>query len=65
MKGITFGIAFVATVVLVLVGVAMFPILAQAATRNNEIVFGFFLGPFCVMLFICWLGEKLVLKFSK
>jgi uncharacterized membrane protein len=65
MKGITFGVAFVATIVLVLVGVWMFPVLAQAATQNNEIVFGFFLGPFCVILFLSWIGEKLVLKALK
>ncbi len=65
MKGITFGVAFVVTVVLVLVGVVMFPVLAQAATQNNEIVFGFFLGPFCVVLFFCWMIEKIVLKASR
>jgi ABC-type spermidine/putrescine transport system permease subunit II len=65
MKGITFGIAFVATVVAVLVGVWMFPVLAQAATQNNEVVFGFFLGPFCVILFFSWLGEKLLLSVFK
>jgi apolipoprotein N-acyltransferase len=62
MKPITFGFAFILTICLVIVGVAMFPILAQAATQNNEIVFGFFLGPFCVILFLSWIGEKLVLK---
>jgi hypothetical protein len=45
--------------------VVMFPVLAQAATQNNEIVFGFFLGPFVVILFFCWVGEKLVLKLAK
>jgi len=43
----------------------MFPVLAQAATTNNEVVFGFFLGPFVVVLFFCWLGEKLLLKVFK
>jgi apolipoprotein N-acyltransferase len=62
MKPVTFGFAFILTICLVIVGVAMFPILAQAATQNNEIVFGFFLGPFCVILFLSWMGEKLVLK---
>ncbi|MCL5876714.1 MAG: hypothetical protein M1540_02760 [Candidatus Bathyarchaeota archaeon] len=65
MKPTTFAVAFVLTVCLVLVGVAMFPVLAQAATQNNEFVFGFFLGPFVVVLFFCWLGEKLLLKALK
>ncbi len=65
MKPLTFGFAFIATACLVIVGVVMFPVLAQAATQNNEIVFGFFLGPFCVILFFSWLGEKLLLKVFK
>ncbi len=65
MKPVTFAFAFVLTACLVLVGVVMFPVLAQAATQNNEIVFGFFLGPFCVILFFSWLGEKLLLKVFK
>ncbi len=66
MKGITFAVAFVLTVCFVIAGVALFPdVLGQAATQNNEIVFGFFLGPFVVVLFLSWLGEKLVLKVLK
>jgi uncharacterized membrane protein YqaE (UPF0057 family) len=66
MKGITFAVAFILTVCLVIAGIIMFPdILGQAATQNNEIVFGFFLGPFVVFLFLGWLGEKLVLKVFK
>jgi hypothetical protein len=40
-------------------------ILGQAATSNNEIVFGLFLGPFSVLLFFGWLGEKIVHKLWK
>ncbi len=65
MKPATFAIAFILTVCIVIAGVVMYPVLAQAATQNNEIVFGFFLGPFCVILFFCWLGEKLVLRIIK
>jgi apolipoprotein N-acyltransferase len=65
MKPATFAFAFVFTVCLVLVGVWMFPVLAQAATQNNEIVFGFFLGPFCVILFFSWIGEKVLLRVFK
>jgi len=39
--------------------------LGQAATQNNEFVFGFFLGPFCVLLFLGWLSEKLFFKLTK
>ena len=66
MKPLTFGIVFVLTICLVIAGVVLFPeVLGQAATQNNEIVFGFFLGPFCVLLVLGWLGEKLVLKILK
>jgi hypothetical protein len=37
-------------------------ILGQAATNNNEFVFGLFLGPFVVLLFFAWMGEKIILK---
>ena len=63
MKSITFAAAFVLTVCFVIAGIVMFPdVLGQAATQNNEIVFGFFLGPFVVLLCLGWLGEKIVLK---
>jgi len=66
MKPLTFGIVFVLTICLVISGVILFPdVLGQAATQNNEIVFVLFLGPFCVLLVLGWLGEKLVLKILK
>ena len=66
MKGITFAIAFILTACFVIAGVVLYPdVLGQAATQNNEFVFGFFLCPFFVVLFFCWLGEKLVLKIFK
>jgi hypothetical protein len=66
MKPLTFAIAFILTICVVIAGIAMFPdVLGQAATQNNEIVFGFFLGPFVVFLGLGWLGEKLVLKAFK
>ncbi len=66
MKGITFAIAFILTVCFVIGGVALYPnILGRAAASNNEFVFGFFLGPFSVLLFFGWIGEKIVLKMRK
>lgn len=66
MKGITFAIAFFLTTCIVIGGVALYPnILGQAASSNNEFVFGFFLGPFFVLLFFAWIGEKIVLKVRK
>jgi hypothetical protein len=65
MKPATFATAFILTVCFVIAGVVTYPVLAQAATQNNEIIFGFFLGPFCAILFFCWIGEKLVLKILK
>jgi hypothetical protein len=66
MKGVTFAIAFILTIVLVIGGTLLYPnILGQAATQGNDFVFGFFLIPFFVLLFFCWLGEKLVLKVFK
>ena len=66
MKGITFAVAFVLTVCVVIGGVWLYPsILGQAATYNNDFIFGFFMVPFCVLLFFAWIGEKIVLKVWK
>ena len=66
MKGITFAVAFILTACLVIVGIMVYPnVLGQAATNNNDLVFAFFLGPFCVLLFFAWMGEKIVLKVWK
>ena len=66
MKGVTFAVAFILTACLVIAGIVVYPnILGQAATNNNDLVFAFFLGPFCVLLFFTWVGEKIVLKVWK
>ena len=66
MKGVTFAVAFVLTVCLVIAGIVIYPdVLGRAATSNNDLVFAFFLGPFCVLLFFAWVGEKVVLKVWK
>jgi len=66
MKWVTFTVAFVLTVVLVIGGVMLYPeVLGKAATANNDFVFELFLGPFVVLLFFAWVGEKLVLKVWK
>ncbi len=66
MKGITFAVAFVLTAVLVIGGIMLYPdILGKAATSNNDFVFELFLGPFVVLLFFAWVGEKVVLKVWK
>jgi hypothetical protein len=66
MKPVTFAVAFVLTVCFVIGGVALYPnILGQAAVYNNEFVFGFFLGPFFVLLFLSWIGEKIVLNLRR
>ena len=66
MKWVTFTVAFVLTVVLVIGGVILYPeVLGKAATANNDFVFELFLGPFVVLLFFAWVGEKLVLKVWK
>ncbi len=66
MKWVTFAVAFVLTICLIIVGVIAYPeVLGQAATSNNEFVFALFLGPFFVLLFLSWLGEKLVLRVLK
>ena len=66
MKAVTFAVAFILTTCLVIGGVAVYPnILGQAATSNNEFVFGLFLGPFFVLLFFAWIGEKIILRIRK
>ena len=66
MKGITFAVAFVLTAMLVLASIMLYPdILGKAATSNNDLVFAFFLGPFVVLLFFAWIGEKVVFKVWK
>jgi hypothetical protein len=63
MKWVTFTVAFVLTVVLVIGGIIVYPeVLGKAATANNDFVFELFLGPFVVLLFFAWVGEKLVLR---
>lgn len=66
MKGITFAVAFILTVILVITGIMVYPnILGKAATTNNDFVFELFLGPFVVLLFFAWVGEKVVLRVWK
>ena len=66
MKWVTFTVAFVLTVVLVIGGIMVYPeVLGKAATANNDFVFELFLGPFVVLLFFAWVGEKLVLRVWK
>ena len=66
MKAVTFAIAFILTTCFVIGGVALYPnILGQAAATNNEFVFGLFLGPFFVLCFFAWIGEKIVLRLRK
>ncbi len=66
MKGITFIFAFILTACLIITGIAVYPgILGQAATSNNDFVFALFLGPFFVILFFSWVGEKVVRKILK
>jgi len=66
MKWVTFAIAFFLTAALVIAGVALYPeVLGQAASANNDFVFALFLGPFFVVLFFAWLGEKVVIRLWK
>lgn len=66
MKWITFTVAFVLTIFLVIGGIMVYPeVLGKAATANNDFVFELFLGPFVVLLFFAWIGEKLVLRVWK
>jgi hypothetical protein len=66
MKGVTFAAAFVLTAVLVIAGIMLYPdVLGKAATANNDFVFELFLGPFVVVLFFAWVGEKVLLKVLK
>ena len=66
MKVVTFAMAFILTACLVIAGIILFPnILGKAATANNDFVFELFLGPFVVLLFFAWVGEKVVLKVFK
>jgi hypothetical protein len=66
MKWVTFAVAFLLTTAIVIAGVVLYPeVFGQAATANNDYVFTLFLGPFFVVLFCSWLGEKLLLKILK
>jgi len=66
MKWVTFAVAFLLTTAIVIAGIVLYPeVLGQAATANNDYVFALFLGPFIVVLFCSWLGEKLLLKTLK
>ncbi|MCW4029830.1 MAG: hypothetical protein NWE92_09330 [Candidatus Bathyarchaeota archaeon] len=66
MKAVTFAVAFILTICLVIAGVILYPeMFGQAVTSNNEFVFAMFLGPFCMLLVLGWIGEKLVLRVLK
>ncbi len=66
MKWFTFAVAFLLTSAFVIGGIALYPeVLEKAATANNDFVFELFLGPFFVVLFFAWMGEKAVLRFLK
>jgi hypothetical protein len=66
MKWVTFVVAFLLTSALVIGGVAFYPdVFGKAATENNDFVFELFLGPFFVVLFFAWIGEKVVLRLWK
>ncbi len=66
MKWVTFAVAFILTTILVITGIMVYPeVLGKAATANNDFVFELFLGPFAVLLFFAWVGEKIVLKVWK
>ncbi len=66
MKWITFTVAFLLTVALVIGGIALYPeVLGKAATANNDFVFKLFLGPFFAVLFFAWIGEKVVIGLWK
>ena len=61
MKWVTFAVTFLLTAALVIAGVAVYPeVLGKGATANNDFVFQLFLGPFFVVLFFAWMGEKVV-----
>ena len=61
MKWVTFAVTFLLTAALVIAGVAVYPeVLGKGATANNDFVFELFLGPFFVVLFFAWMGEKVV-----
>jgi hypothetical protein len=63
MKWVTFTVAFLLTAALVISGIMVYPeILGKAATANNDFVFELFFGPFIVLLFFAWAGEKMVLR---
>jgi hypothetical protein len=66
MKGLTFGVAFVLTIIIVIGGALLYPaVMGQAATFNNSYVFSFFLATFLSLLILGWIGEKIVYKTSK
>jgi hypothetical protein len=63
MKWVTFTVAFLLTTALVISGIMVYPeILGKAASANNDFVFELFFGPFIVLLFFAWVGEKMVLR---
>jgi hypothetical protein len=66
MKWVTFAVAFLLTAALAIAGVAVYPeVLGKAATANNDFVFESFLGPFFVVMFFVWMGEKVMRRLWK
>jgi hypothetical protein len=66
MKGLTFGVAFVLTICIVIAGTWVYPtIVGQAVTFNNNYIFSFFLATFLMLLALGWIGEKIAHNISK
>ena len=66
MKWVTFTVAFILTATLIIAGIMVYPeVLGKAATANNDFVFELFVGPFVVLLFFAWVGERVVLRVWK
>jgi membrane protein DedA with SNARE-associated domain len=66
MKWVTFTVAFILTAALIITGIMVYPeVLGKVATTNNDFVFELFLGPFLVLLFFAWVGERVVLRVWK
>jgi hypothetical protein len=59
MKWVTFAVAFLLTVALVIGGVALYPeVLGKATTANNDFVFELFLGPSLLFYFLLGWEKK-------
>jgi hypothetical protein len=61
MNKVTFAVAFILTIIIILGGTIAYPhVFGTAVSSNTRFVFSFFLGTFVMLVAFGWVFEKIV-----